>query len=99
MIEAKLMTEFKSGVEQLNDEQVSFIENELGISAGEISGFNDEELNSKVYEPMCDIEIAEAPIGDDEEETERCKVASDIVTILGNSLAEANGWFDEEASE
>ena len=93
MIEAELMTEFKAGVESLDDEQITFIEDELGITGEDISGYTDDELNEKVYEPMCDIEIEEAP-QDDADESDRCKMASEIVTVLGNSLAEANGWLE-----
>lgn len=95
MIEAERMTEFKAGVERLEDTQIAFIETELGIAKDVMFGFTDDELNEKVYEPMCDIEIEEAPI-DDSPESERCSMASDIVTILGNSLAEYNGWIGKE---
>ena len=95
MIKAELMTEFKTGVESLEDEQIAFIEEELGVTGEDIAGYTDDELNEKVYEPMCDIEIEEAPL-DDAEESERCKMASEIVTVLGNALAEANGWMDKE---
>lgn len=95
MNEAELMTEFKAGVEILNDDQIAFIEAELGVTKDVLFGFTDDELNEKVYEPMCDIEIAEAPL-DDADESERCKMASEIVTVLGNSLAEANGWLNKE---
>ena len=91
MIKAKRMTEFKNGVEELEDRHFEFIESELRVTPDEISEFTDDELDEKVYGPMCDIEIEEIP-SDDSEETERCKIASEIVTILGNSLAEANGW-------
>ncbi len=60
--------------------------------------FDDNEVNEKIYETMCEIEIEEIPLYDDVEESERCRIASDIVTILGNSMAEANGWFDEDDS-
>ena len=95
MIEAELMTEFKAGVERLDDEQIAFIEDELGVTGEDMSGYTDDELNEKVYEPMCDIEIEEAP-ADDGEESERCAMASEIVTILGNSLADANGWLEDQ---
>ncbi len=92
------MREFKSGVEQMGKEHFDFIETELGISPDEILDFTDEEMNERIYEPMCDIEIVEIP-KDDSEESNRCVIASDIVTILGNSMAEANGWLDEDDFE
>ena len=48
-----------------------------------------------VYDVMCDIELAEIP-DDDSEESERCAMASDIVTELGNALAKEQGIYDEE---
>lgn len=44
---------------------------------------------------MCDIEIAELS-GDDEPESERCKMASGIVTVLGNALAKEEGFYDQQ---
>ncbi|MCD8343335.1 MAG: hypothetical protein LUC19_02980 [Oscillospiraceae bacterium] len=44
---------------------------------------------------MRDIEIAELG-GDDEPESERCEMASDIVTVLGNALAEEEGFYDQQ---
>ena len=43
-------------------------------------------LYDKVYDPMCDIEIAEIP-SDDSEETEHCRNVSEIVTVMGNKFA------------
>ncbi|MCD8374070.1 MAG: hypothetical protein LUC20_03065 [Oscillospiraceae bacterium] len=56
---------------------------------------DDDELYDSVYDIMCDIEIAELG-GDDEPESERCEMASDIVTILGNALAEEEGFYDQQ---
>ena len=44
---------------------------------------------------MCDIELTEIP-ADNSEESERCEMASDIVTELGNALAQEQGIYDEE---
>ncbi len=92
------MTEFKAGVERLEDEHFVFIQAELGITPEKVFSFTDEEVNERIYEPMCNIEIEET-LKDDEEETERGFIASDIVTILGNSMAEANGWIEEDNRE
>ena len=94
------LSDYKKGVEELRDEHFSFIEKEFGITAEEIFRFDDDELDEKVYEPLCEIEIEEIPRTDEEEESERCRLASEIVTILGNSFAEANGLIEvEELSE
>jgi translation initiation factor 2 beta subunit (eIF-2beta)/eIF-5 len=47
---------------------------------------SDEDLYDKVFEKMCDIEIDTIPDDEYEEESDRCKMASDIVTLLGNSI-------------
>ena len=94
MIEATNMSEFKAGVEKLNEDQLEFIRDELGITPEEISTFSDDEFDEKVYDPMCDIEIEETPL-DDSDLSDRGKLAESIVTVLGNSLAETNGWIDD----
>lgn len=95
MITADKMDEFKNGVEALDERCLDFIAAELDVSRDEISGFDDDEFNDRVYEPMCDIEIEEEMMNSDGVETERGTLAAEIVTILGNSLAEANGWIEE----
>ncbi len=42
-----------------------------------------------------DIEIAELG-GDDEPESERCEMASGIVTVLGNALAKEEGFYNQQ---
>ncbi|MCD8017845.1 MAG: hypothetical protein LUE97_08630 [Oscillospiraceae bacterium] len=44
---------------------------------------------------MRDIEITELS-ADDEPESKRCEMASDIVTVLGNALAEEEGFYDQQ---
>ena len=41
MFEANNMTEFKAGVQALTEEQIESIEDELGISATQLSEFDD----------------------------------------------------------
>lgn len=94
MIEAINMNEFRDGVENLEEEHLDFINEELGITEEQISQFTDDEVNDKIYEPMCDIEIEEISENDSIPESTRCKIASDIVTILGNSMAEYRGYID-----
>lgn len=83
------------GRKELSTEQIQFICQECNITEKELFAFDDDELNDRVYEVMCDIEIAEIP-DNDEPEGERCILASDIVTILGNALARAEGYWQEE---
>lgn len=81
---------------ELTEEQIEFICNECSITEDELFAMDDDELYSGVYDVMCDIEIAEIPSSDDEDESERCRLASEIVTELGNALAKAEGIYDED---
>ena len=83
------------GRKELSAEQIRFICQECNITEKELFAFDDDELYDRVYEVMCDIEIAEIP-DNDEPEGERCILASDIVIILGNALARAEGYWQEE---
>lgn len=80
-------------LKELSKEQVDFICQECKITKDELNTFDDDELYDKVYDAMCDIECAEAP-RDEEEESERCTIASDIVTLLGNTIED-----DDDNSE
>ena len=95
MMDEWKVEEFREGVLALEEDHFAFIEDELHIGRDEMKDFDDEEFNDRIYEPMCEIEIEEVPDDDDEPESERCIMASDIVTVLGNSLAKANGWLEE----
>lgn len=92
MIKTRIMKEYRAGVERLSERQLAFIKSELCISSEEISWFDDSELDKKVYKPMCGIEFEEI-LCDGVEESDRYQLASGIVTILGNSVSEANGWI------
>ena len=83
------------GRKELTEEQIRFICEECDITEKELFDFDDDELYDRVYEVMCEIEIAEIP-DNDEPEGERCILASDIVTALGNALAKAEGWVQDE---
>lgn len=76
----------KEAIKNLTEEQLKFISEECSVKSEELYAMSDEELYDKVYEKMCDIEIDTIPADDEDEESERCKMASDIVTLLGNSL-------------
>ena len=80
----------------LTPEQILFICEECGKTEDELFAMDDDELYSDVYDTMCDIEIAEIPSSDDENESERCRLASEIVTELGNALAKAEGIYGED---
>lgn len=73
-------------IEKLSKAQLNFICEECGITIDELLVLGEDDLYSKVYERLCDVEIETIPDDDDEEESERCKMASDLVTILGKTL-------------
>lgn len=85
----------KEALDKLTAEQIDFICTECQISKEELFALDEDALYDHVYDAMCDIELAEIP-DDDSEESERCKMASDIVTELGNALAKEQGIYDEE---
>lgn len=86
-------------LKELSEEQIRFICEECNISKDTLFQMNEEDLQDTIYEAMCDIEVAEVPVSDDEPESERCIIASDIVTILGNALAMAQGDFYNQDDE
>lgn len=90
------MSAFKDSLKDLTQRQMDFICEELKKTPDEIAGMNDDQLYDEVYDAMCDIEIAETP-ADDSKMSERCKLASDIVTVMGNALAKDEGVWDEES--
>lgn len=89
----------KQALEKLSAEQIQFICNECIITEEELLAMSEDELYDRVYDVMCDIELEELPDSDSEKESERCEMASDIVTELGNALAEEQGTYGESDDE
>lgn len=77
----------KDAIKKLTAEQLEFIFDECSVSPDELPDMSDEELYDKVFEKMCDIETDSIPDDDEEEESDRCKIASDIVTVFSNSFS------------
>lgn len=77
----------RKSLHKLKRAQVQFICNECAISKEELFAMDEDSLYDVVYEKMCDIEIDEVCRNEDEKDSIRCEVASDIVTIMGNALA------------
>lgn len=75
----------KEVLKDLTKKQVDFICKECSITEDELFEMDDDALYDKVYDIMCDIECAETP-SSDEPLSEHCEMASDLVTILGNTL-------------
>ena len=76
----------KEVLKDLTDEQIVFICKECGLTKDELFSLDENQLCDQVYDAMCDIEIEEVPL-DGEDESDRCILASDLVTILGNTPA------------
>ena len=83
----------REAIYELSQEQIEFICLECSITEDELFSMDDEQIEEIVYETMCDIEIEEVTDGPD---NERCTLASDIVTILGNTIPRDNGYWDED---
>lgn len=79
----------KEAIKKLSNKHIRFICDECSITENELLSMDDDELYDRVYVPMCEIEIDEVCNNSGEEETERCEIASDIVTVLGNTLGKA----------
>ena len=76
----------EEAIRNLTHEQIKFICDECDVTADELLTLGEDDLYEKVYERLCDVEIETIPDDDDEEENDRCKMASDLVTLLGNKL-------------
>lgn len=76
----------KDALNELKQKQIAFICKECSISKEELYSMSEDDLYDRVYETMCDIEIEELCADNGDDETERCEIASDIVTVLGNAL-------------
>ena len=80
----------RRSLEKLSENQVSFICDECSITRDDLFSLGNDELYESVYEVMCDIEIDGIGCAEDGSDTERCLIASDIVTVMGNALREAD---------
>ena len=83
----------KEAAKDLSEVQIEFILTECQMTREEFDALTEDELYDNVYDVMCDIELEETP-DDGGEESERCKMAVSIVTLLGNVLAVDD--FEEE---
>ena len=79
---------------ELSAEQLDFICKELGVEKEKFLSMTEDELDG-IYDKLCDIEIDEFVKCKDTDLSERGTMASDLVTMFGNSIAED----DESAPE
>ena len=70
----------------MSEKQINFICSECDITKEILFSMDEDELYNVDFEKMCDIEIEEVCSDNEDGETERCGTASDIVTIMGNTL-------------
>ena len=82
----------RNTLDDMTEAQKQFICDEMGFSADELDNASEEQLG-EVYDVLCDIEIEETT--DDDELSERGKLAESLVTLMGNAIAESEGYLDE----
>ena len=65
---------------EITDEQLEFLNREFGLTLDDLNALDDDGLE-KLYNDCANIEIKES-MDHPDEETERCRIAADIVDIL-----------------
>lgn len=77
-------------LQDLTQEQIALICAECGITVEELFSMTEDELYTKVYDTCCIIEEIEtvATLDDGSELSSRGRIAADIVTILGEAIAD-----------
>ena len=87
----------KEVLKNCDETKINFICRECSVTATELEAMDVEQVYDIVYETMCNIEIEEVCARTVyEDDSERCKTASDIVTIMGNELAKAEEFSEED---
>ena len=76
----------REALKEMTEKQIMFICEECNLSEIDLFELDEGDVYSLIFEKMCEIEIDEvcSKIGD--EDTERCEIASDIVTVLSNTI-------------
>ena len=84
----------RSTVDLMTDSQIDFICKESGLAPDELRDAPEEKLD-EIYDLLCDIEIEET---DESGEglSERGEIAEGLVTLMGNAIAESEGYLDED---
>ena len=73
-------TEIEEVEIEITDEQLDFLTRERGLTFEDLENLDDDGWE-KVYNDCADIEIKES-MDHPDEETERCRIASEIVDLL-----------------
>ena len=76
----------KEVLHEFKKDQIDFICKECNVTMEQLYEMDEDALYDVVYEKMCDIEVEEVCNSSGESESDRCEMASDIVTLLGNTL-------------
>ena len=76
----------KEVLQGLKHNQIHFICKECSVTMEQLYEMDEDALYDVVYEKMCDVEVEEVCNSSGESESDRCEMASDIVTLLGNTL-------------
>ncbi len=79
----------------LSKKQKKFISDEFGITEQKLSELDEDDLYA-LYDKLCDIEVDETIEAGDGDLSERGEMAVSIVTVVGNALAEAEGFYEEQ---
>lgn len=80
---------FQPLIVDFTDEQIAFCSELLGVSVDEFKSASEEDLD-KLYDILCEIEC-DMDYSDDAEPTEKEQMASDLVTLMGNAIANEMG--------
>ena len=76
----------KEVLHEFKKDQIDFICKRRNVTMEELYEMDEDALYDVVYEKMCDVEVEEVCNSSGESESDRCEMASDIVTLLGNTL-------------
>lgn len=79
------MGEAEKVISILSQAQLDFIHSELGCDKDTLGKMDDDAVDD-LYDRICDIEVEETVAADDNELSERGKMAVGIVTVIGNEL-------------
>lgn len=88
------MGEAEKVISILSEEQLDFISSELGCDMDALSKMDDDAVDD-LYDRICDIEVEETVAADDNELSDRGKMAVGIVTVIGNELYSQEDDLDE----
>ena len=85
----------KEQLKKLSKESLKFLDDSFGIHGDALDSFTEEQYD-ELYDRLCDIEVEETINADDEPLSDRGRMASDLVTILGEVYAQEWESIDDE---